>query len=281
MKFGRKSLISTLLAYVLVFVLTAGVLSVSVSASTLISDFIDDESAKAIALELTGGGQVTLCRLSYNEDAAEYDVGVLSGSAAYTIFLDAYTGEMERFTRETVTGTAAVSSIPPDNNIVSVRPNPVPQLSVSPVPVQQQVRMGNTTADEARRIALTHLGKGAVVRHETKKDCYKVCVHEGNWHYDVEVYFSGAVKKSKAREITFKGSKALAWNQSGIIGFDGAAGIARNRAGGGVVIENKLDHKSREGLVYKVKVVDGHMEHKIEMIAATGSIFKYEAKYKS
>ena len=73
------------------------------AATTLnMKDFVGDERAKAAALELAGGGQVTLCRLSYNQNAAEYTIGVLSGNAAYLFIINAYTGKVESFTRESV-----------------------------------------------------------------------------------------------------------------------------------------------------------------------------------
>jgi len=289
MNFKKKSLINVIVAFVLTFVLIAGVLSVS--ASPLTSGFISDESAKTIALEQTGGGQVTACTLTYNQGVAEYAVEVVTTNAIYVIYLDARTGSVQSFTRETVIAT---STAPPANTSVGttqpstpvysapVQQNPAPVQN--PVPnysYQQTVSTVMISAEEARSIALAHIGGiGTVVRHETKRDCYKVCIQENNWHYDIDVFFSGTVKSYKVREITFVGSKAFGWNQSGVIGFDAAARVAFDRVGGGVLIENKLDYKSREGLIYKVNIVVGQTEHKIEMYASSGTIFKYQSIYK-
>ena len=69
------------------------------------NDFIGDERAKAAALELSGGGRVTLFRLSYNRNAAEYEIGVAGESAAYVFVINAYTGKMNSFTRESALQT--------------------------------------------------------------------------------------------------------------------------------------------------------------------------------
>lgn len=204
-----------------------------------------------------------------------YQFTVMDGNDRYVFIVNAASGEIESFMKEALPAQAAPL----------VQAAPTAQTYVPPAPVQQfpaqQMRANMIGADEARGIALSYLGSGTVVRHETKKDCYKVCIQEGNWHHDVEVFFNGTVKQYKVREITFTGSKAFAWNQSGVIGFSSAAITATNRTGGGTVIENKLDYKKNEGLVYKVKVVSGQTEYKVEMFATTGTIYKFETKYKS
>ena len=214
-----------------------------------------------------------------------YEVGVINGNTDYLFFIDAFTGNVESFTQEFLLETRLPqATLPRTPQAPQASQTTAPRTAIAPVSVapnfRQQTLGSFLTIEEARGIALAHIGQGVVVRHETKKDGYKVCIQYGNWHYDVEIFFNGNIKKVKAREITFIAPKAFAWNHLGVIGFDAAEGIALNRAGGGVLIENKLDHKSREGLVYKVKMVEGQMEYKVEMFASNGSIFKYEAKYK-
>ena len=321
MKFKRKSLVSTLLAYVLVFVLAISVFSMPVSANAAnangeaanttaandaqglsMNNFISDERAKAIALEQTGGGQVTLCRLSYNQDAAEYAVGVQSEGANYLFAVNAYTGEVKSFTRESQLETSFAPSAPdsiPEAPAMPISIYSMPETpydmppetptrarararAVAPPPAFNNRANFTHDSDRARQIALARVGGGAVARTESKSRYHKVIIVSDGRKYDVKINFDGSVRKLKMKEVTTVGAKAFAHNTAGTIDAARAKSIALERAGGGIVTACKLDFKSRQGfLVYKVKVANGRMEHKIELFAANGSIYKHDSKYKS
>ena len=226
-----------------------------------LDDFINDADARAIALSFTGSGKVTGCKLVYN-GVARYEVAVTTGAYAFVVFINAYTGDIEEFTRD------SVIQIPQ-------QPPVTPQS-----PPQQTVITRSLSAEQARSIAMDFLGRGTIVRHESKSNYIKVCIQIGNEHHDVKINYNGTIREHKIRAITLSGSKAWGYDQSGIIGFDRAAAVAIERVGGGVVIENKLDYKKNVGLVYKVKLVIDQTEYKVEMNASNGSIYKYESKYK-
>jgi len=241
------------------------------------NNFIGDERAKAIALEQTGGGQVTLCRLSYNQDAAEYEVRVNSGSAAYLFIVNAYTGKVESFTRESQL-EAAAPSVPDHNMPVTpvMAPTSAFSSSVNFIQPNSQNSIGH---DRAGRIALDRVGGGTVVRTEVKSRYHKVIIVSGGNKYDVKINFDGSVRELKMNEIT-----RTNWNaqyRGAGIGADSAKSIALSQAGGGTVVKCHLDSKKSGHLVYKMTVLNGRMEHKMELDAATGYIVKYNTKYKN
>ena len=295
--------------FIILAVITGGVLVVYANTVDM-NSFIGDERAQTIALELTGGGQVTVCRLSYDRGEAKYEIGINSGNAAYIIFIDAYTGDLERFTRELTTQTLSpqtqVAEQPPAVTAPQQPVTPQPQVTPQPpvatapqqpvmpqVPVTQQVQYAITpqqpvmgwgvlTPVEARSIAMDYFGRGTIVRHETKSNYIKVCIQVGNEHHDIKINYNGLIREHKVRQISYVNSKAWVYDHSSLIGFDRAAALAIGMMGGnGVVIENELDFKKNVGLVYKIKVVIDQMEHTMEMYASNGSIYKFESKYKA
>ena len=290
MECRKEVLIGTHLAYALVFILVLSVLSMPVSANGApvngengpsMNDFISDERAKAIALEQTGGGQITLCRLSYNQNLAEYAVGVSSGSANYLFTVNAYTGEVESFSRKLQLEASVEPSIL--NSIletpaIAMIPPPIHNSKANFVQPNYQNFIDN---DRARQIALARVGGGEVVRTERKSRYHKAIIVSGGNRYDVKINFDGSVRALKMKQVTTVGSKVFHHNTAGVIDAARAKSIALERAGGGIITACKLDSKSREGLVYKVKVVNGRLEHKIELFATTGFIYKHKSKHKS
>jgi len=238
-----------------------------------LDDFINDTDAQAIALSFTGNGQVTSCKLVYN-GVARYEVAVTTDTYVFVIYINAYTGDIEEFTRDSVIQT------PPTPSQTTPQQPPVTPQSPAVIPPQQTVITGSLSAEQARGIAMDFLGRGTIVRHETKSNYIKVCIQIDNEHHDVKINYNGTIREHKIRAITLVGSKAWGYDQSGIISFDRAAAIAIERVGGGVIIENKLDYKKNVGLVYKVKVVIDQTEYKVELHASDGTIYKYESKYK-
>ena len=90
---------------------------------------------------------------------------------------------------------------------------------------------------------------------------------------------NGAITAHKTKKINYTNNNV--YNISAGIGFDRAAAIGKERAGGGVLIRNELYYKSEEGIsVYRVDVVvNGQTEHKFEIDASSGYLIKYHTKY--
>gem|GEM_PF-4777567 len=198
-----------------------------------------------------------------------YEFIILDSGERYSVTISTENGEIQHFAKTNATARSSPNT-PGTSNTAGV---------VSPHSIHSTGTI--TSAEQAREIALAHVSQGTVVRHETKKNHYKVCIQADNLHYDIDVNLNGTIKKEKVREITFTSSKASIANTVNVIGFDTAADTARQRVGNGTLIENKLDYKSKEGsLIYKVNIVDGQTEHKMEICALSGSILKYNSVYK-
>ena len=228
-------------------------------------------------LELMPNGTLEAMQLS----GSAFQSTVLDGNQRYTVTVNALTGEIDDFSIQTA---APAATAPPS---ATAAPAPQPAASYTQ-PIQNQPvypqtvypqTTGYVSADEARGIASSYLGYGTVVRHETKRDHYKICIQSGNEHHDITINFNGTLRMHKTREIT--STHYNAYQVSGGIGFDRAASIAAERAGGGALIKNELHYKRKEGVsVYKVDiVVNGQTEHKFEIDAASGYVIKYHTKY--
>jgi len=239
-------------------------------------DFISDEEARGIALNLTRGGQITLCRLSYIHGEAEYEVVVINGEFTYQIFIDGYTGIINRFTRDSTPITIPVN---PDN----------PQT--------------NVTAEAAQSIALAKVGGGIVARVETHYAPHGIDFHviivNGNYRYCVHINASkGTVVNMHVHPITTVDPKANGY--AAAISAEEAKAIAIQSVGGCdsgeggdvvamsaradcicVVTECKLEYKPHlGGLTYHIHVAKGQYEYCVELSATTGDVFKVEARYK-
>ncbi|MCL1986543.1 MAG: M56 family metallopeptidase, partial [Firmicutes bacterium] len=205
-------------------------------------------------------------------------VSIPEETGRYELQLDDETGQILRAELVILPETAQESEIfEPQESLTVVEVAyipPVSQVSQAPQPT-----IGNITAEDARQIAMQFLGRGTIVRHETKKDYIKVCIQDGNEHHDIKVRYDGTIYKNSARPIVHTDSKALAQDRSHIISHEQAAQIALDQIGGGVVIENKLKYKSKEGLLYEITVVVGQVEHKI-IVSAVGEVVKFSSKVK-
>ena len=141
------------------------------------------------------------------------------------------------------------------------------------------------TAESAQKTALARVGGGTVVRVETKYPKhgmeYKVLIVYGDYKYNVHVSaYDGSIINMKMDQITKIGAGAYN-NTAEVIDTESAKSIAVKSAGGGIVTECKLEHKKREGvMVYHIHVANGHYEYCVELVAATGTVYKVEPKYK-
>ena len=230
-------------------------------------DFISDDDARDIALNLTGGGEITLCKLTYIHGEAEYEVHVVNGDLTYEIFIDGYTGIINRFVRYS-TPIVTIPTYPgyPDN------PNPnYPET--------------NVTAETAQTIALAKVGGGTVARVETKYHPhgieFNVLIVNGDLKYCVHINANtGYIINLHADQITTVAANAYGYTPA--VSADNAKAIAIQSAGGsGIVTECKLEYKPHLGaLSYHIHVAKGQYEYCVELNAATGVVFKVEPRYK-
>ena len=229
--------------------------------------FIGDDEARSIALEITGGGTITLCRLSYNNGEAEYEVGVVNGEMTYLIFIDAYTGEVMRFTRDSIT-----------------QPNDPTEPSTPTTPTTPTTPATNVTIENAKNIALSRVGGGTIARVETKYHKhgveFNVLIVKGDYRYCVHVNSStGYVSNMHTDLITTVAPNAYGY--SAAVSSNQAKTIAIQCAGGGIVTECKLEYKKSSGaLIYHVHVANGQYEYCVEINASNSAVLKIEPRYK-
>ena len=238
-----------------------------ISRSVDFNNFIGDDEARSIALNLAGGGQITLCRLSYNNGEAEYEVGVINGDMTYFITIDAYTGEVVRFTRDSIT-----------------QPNDPTEPSTPTTPTTPTTPATNVTIENAKSIALSRVGGGTIARVETKYHKhgveFNVLIVKGDYRYCVHVNSStGYVSNMHTDLITTVASNAYGY--SAAVSSNQAKTIAIQCAGGGIVTECKLEYKKSSGaLIYHVHVANGQYEYCVEINASSSAVIKIEPRYK-
>jgi uncharacterized membrane protein YkoI len=164
-------------------------------------------------------------------------------------------------------------------------PQPVkpPEPVLSGYPNYQQA---NITVENARKIALSSVGSGKIVRVETKTPPhgieYKVIIVDGDNRYDVHINAnSGNVVRTHVDKITKVAPHASAYSTAGIIGFEKAKSIALKAAGGGIITDCNLDYPPHLGtLTYHIHAGNGQYEYCVELYATTGVVFKVEQRYK-
>ena len=203
---------------------------------------------------------------SFQNGGATYQFIVTDHGERYVILVNAVSGEIDSYTKENV----------------SVQQPTTPQVTTPQVttPTNQQT-VDNTATAYARTIALERVGGGTVVRVETKYPPhggveYKVLIVYGDYKYDVDVDSNGNVKKYKMDLITKTGPKA--YNTTAFIS---AKAIAIEKAGGGIVYECNLDYKPHaSALIYHIHVGNGQYEYCVEIDGTSGSVLKFETRYK-
>ena len=228
-------------------------------------DFISDEEAKYIALYFTGGGEITLCKLTYIHGEAEYEVGVVNGEMTYLIFIDGYTVIINRFERYS---TPIV--VPP---------------TIPDYPAYPDNPQTNATIESAKSAAIARVGGGTVARVETKYHKYGTVYHvlivNGDYRYCVHVNATtGYVINMHTYQITTVASNAYGYTAA--VSANNAKAIAiQSAGGGGIVTECKLEYKKHlVSLMYHVHVAKGQYEYCVEINATNNSVLKVEPRYK-
>jgi uncharacterized membrane protein YkoI len=175
--------------------------------------------------------------------------------------------------------TPVLQTVPALSPLMRPRAAAVPPVTPVPRGAFSQA-FASVTVESAQDTALASVGGGTVARIETKFPKhgmeYKVIVVHGNYRYDVHVSaLTGNVVSLKPHLIT-----KVYYNAPGVIDVETAKSIAIQSAGGGVVTECKLEHKKREGMVYSIKVANGQFEHSVELLAATGTVYRAKNTFK-
>ena len=146
-----------------------------------------------------------------------------------------------------------------------------------PIGIQGQA---SVPVDKAQSTALAKVGGGTVAMVETKYPRhgmeYKFIIVNGDSRYDVHVdAYTGNITNYKMRQIT------MVYNAAGAIDAESAKAIALKTVGGGVIIECKLDYRPRAGAsIYHIHVANGQYEHCVELLAATGAVYKAVPRHK-
>ena len=282
MKFGKKPIVKTALPFMLVAALSLGGLvavapKLDVHAAELGGTLPQVSSQRARDIAEAHVGYPARDTLLFVEGGElVYEVDIRNDVLRYMVYVSAMTGDVLR---------AEDYNISPSP---TPTPTPTPKLPLLPTQQAQQFQPSYTqptytayagaNPDQARQVASSFLGRGAIVRHVTKGHYVKVCIQDGNEHHDIRVDYNGNIIGSKMREITYTDYKAWNQNQSGSIGHERAAQIALQQAGGGTVIENRFCYHYYSGTVYHVNVVLDQTEHVFDLITSNGQIIKHNTK---
>ena len=211
-----------------------------------------------------------------NNGLTAYQFVVTDGSERYVILINAVSGEIENYTRE----TASVTQTNPPQTSAPVTPT----VPVTPGNTYNQTQP-SVNADSAKSAALAKVGGGTVARVETHNPPrggaeYKVIVVYGDYKYCVHISgYDGSVTDMHSDPIVKSGPKA--YNSSPAISATSAMSTAIQNAGGGIVTECTLEYKPHSGsLTYHIHVAYGQYEYCVELDATTGAVYKSEHRYK-
>ena len=254
-----KRAITLLMAIVLVMVIA------STPALAASETKITVKQALDVVLDFMPYGEVE----SFQNSGSTYKFIVADHSERYVILVNAVSGEIDSYTKETA----------------SVQQSTIPQVTTPQVatPSNQQ-SVDNASTAYARTVALERVGGGTVARVETHTPPhggmeYKVIIVYGDYKYCVHVNASGTVTDMHMDQITKVGPNA--YNTTAAISADKAKTIAVEKAGGGVVYECNLDYKPHaSALIYHIHVGNGQYEYCVEIDGTSGSVLKFETRYK-
>lgn len=143
------------------------------------------------------------------------------------------------------------------------------------------------TEEAARKQAVALLDGGRVVRSETKK------TRQG------ETFYTYVVINDNARaKVTFDADdgEMVKFEKEPIesvdvpnrmrgdeprdtkLSIEDAKEIALEKAGGGDVVKLEKEYKKHGRVIYEIEVINGDMEHEIELDADTGAVLEYKAE---
>ena len=210
-----------------------------------------------------------------------YQYAVTDGGERYIILINATSGEIESYSRET--GYLIQNNTPQAITVIPA----VPETTVVPATpgyINNQVQ-ASVSADNARNAALAKVGGGTVARVETHYPPhgnmeYKVIIIYGDNKYCVHVSGNEASVTDMHMEPVIR-TGPNAHNSSATISSSSAMSTAIQNTGGGIVTECTLEYKPHNGsLTYHIHVVNGLYEFCVELDATAGTVYKVEQRYK-
>lgn len=215
---------------------------------------LTSQQANEIALQQTGGGQVTKSKLDRDNGMYIYEIDVRNGSYKYELDVDATDGEVLKYDKE--------------------------------IPVRERSRVNNMSTAEAASIAQAKVGASATI--------YKNVFtrNGGQAHYSVKLRGNGFEYEVKINATTKEvyeyekdGVKVYNTNNTGntnnsntantMITAAKAQEVAFAKVGGGTLKKCKLDRENGK-YVYEVEIKNGRYDHEFDIDAYTGTILKYE-----
>ena len=205
-------------------------------------DVIGRARAIEIAKERVGGG--TVVEFEYDRDDGEYEIEIKYDGYEYDIEIDAYTGRILKYEWE----------LDDDQRTP---------------PSQGQTVIGR---DEAIAIAKEKVGGGTVVEFEYDRDDgeYEIEIKYDGYEYELEIdAYTGEILEFE-RDDDYQGSNG---SEPTVIGRDRAIAIAKERVGGGTVVEFEYDRDDGE---YEIEIKYNGKEYEIEIDAYTGEILDFE-----
>ena len=247
---------------------TSGTIVTTGSASQ--SAYIGLEAAKEAALKHAGlsAAEVTFLEAEYDYDDGRmvYEVEFRSGGAEYEYEVDALTGEIVKYERETDGPIGGGGSLPTGDYI-----------GESAAKAAALAHAGVTESD-------TQYCNAWLEYEDGRPECYEVEFMAGSTRYEYEIALnSDTVLKFESKNLggqtTPSESGGSGSSASGDIGSQGAKQAALTHAGvsENQVYELEVDRDWDDGrLEYEVEFKAGGMEYEYKIDGATGSILEYE-----
>ena len=202
------------------------------------------KQATEIAKEEVGGGMVV--ELEYDIDDREYEIEIMYNGYEYDLEIHAYTGEIVEFDRERDDEADEYEGVAP--NLIGW--------------------------DRAIEIAKEEVGGGIVKEFEFNLDDgeYEIEIKYNGYEYELEIdaYTGQITEFERERDDDARDSSG---NERTVIGRERAVKIAKERVGGGTVVEFEYDRDDGE---YEVEIKYNGYEYELEIDAYTGQITEFE-----
>ena len=227
-------------------------------------EYIGDDKAKEIALEIVNGQIIKFELDDFDDDNPEYEIDIISNGFKYEIELDAYTGKLVSYDKDKID----------DDKLDKLTSETTSRISI----------------EEAQSIALEKTGGGTIVKFKLDDDEYEVEIINGTTEYELEInaYTGKIIKFEKDYDGDYKDSPSIettaateskttapkATTASKSISADQAKKIALDKTGGGTIVDFELDDGK-----YEIEIENGNKEYEIEISASTGKIIKFEMDY--
>lgn len=234
------------------------------SVSKQADKMISLQEAKQVATDKVKGGKVTEIELDKDDDHYHYDVDLKDGKYEYDLEVDAYTGDIIKFEKET------------EKN-------------------RKQAVSGNLLTEKEAIALVKKKAAGTVKEFELDTDDgrkeYDIEMKDDQFKYEIELdavtgeflKFEKERYRNGTKEVKVQTEKVAASTKGAepanqavkadgktMLTEDQALAIAKKHASG-VVTDFELDDN-----VYEIEIEDGDIEYELDIDAYTGAILSYE-----